>query len=1020
MFQCRGGVKQVLRRIADSCSTWSIRTKLILVFAAITVIPIVALSYYVSMEFTRELEQEMTEASNRQIAQVETAISNFLNSQRESVEELVLDPLLQNVDDSVTTYINKQGDADGLVKMLIPQTRGIETEIYRRFFIHRTFNRNISMVSLSVESNGGYIQSPATTCIAHYDPRKQDWYKAAMKQPGRVRMVDAHLAADGSSILIGFAKAVVDDFGSVKGVLSVEISLPRLTALVYDYQWGRYGHVILTDEQGKILADPLRPERVSQNIREIYSGVPENLKDIRAGTINAKADGREILLTVHSSGQAAWMIVGIADKTDLFDTAAKLRRTIQIAAFIMMLFAVALGAFLSRRISTPIREVVAAAESIAAGDLAAPQRLKLSGSRKDEIGRLEHSIVMMAAAIERSFREREEYYRLIHEQDQKVAEELRRLDRLKDDLLATVSHELKTPLHGIIGLADSLSERLAGSRNKLTISNLNLIAGSGKRLVSLVNDIMDFVTLRGSQVRLKLRPVRVHDCVQGVMTLCQALKKAPKVVLENRVPETLPPVYADGDRLTQILHNLIGNAMKFTETGTISIGAVQQDDSIQITVTDTGSGIPADKLALIFEPFEKIEFAGRKSGGIGLGLSIVKNLVELHGGKITVASEPGRGSQFTVSLPIWKGESEEPFVFLPPENLVPHDVIRPVEDTGPVQTAFSNGVESVKILVVDDDEVNLTVVENYLTDDKYSLKCVESGNAALLELVDNKYDLVLLDVMMPGLNGLDTCREIRKSKNGILLPIIMLTVRNSPEDISAAFTAGANDYITKPFYKKELVARIEAQLSVRGRYLAEVRALQAQIRPHFFYNALNTIANQCRKDPAKARDLLIHLGTYLQKCFNYDEDFVPLSQELEFINAYIMLEQARLGDRLQIVTDVSDCGDCLIPALILQPLVENAIRHGIFPKTGGGTVEIKCRRQEGQLVFTVKDDGVGIPHYRLQQLLSGHVKTKAGIGLANVNARLQSIFGYGLELSSKEDEGTVVTFRVPVKLPPIG
>jgi two-component system sensor histidine kinase ChiS len=230
---------------------------------------------------------------------------------------------------------------------------------------------------------------------------------------------------------------------------------------------------------------------------------------------------------------------------------------------------------------------------------------------------------------------------------------LQELDRMKDEFLANTSHELRTPLNGIIGLSESLLDGAAGPVPDVMRKYLEMIAYSGKRLANLVNDILDFAKLKNHTLRLNQRAVNVHAAVQLLLKITAPLVGTKPIELINAVPENLPPVWADEARLQQILYNLVGNAVKFTDQGSITVSAKQEAKTVVIDVVDTGIGIPADQIGKVFESFEQVDGAhSRQHGGTGLGLAITRRLVELHGGNISVSSTFGAGSRFRVRLPL--------------------------------------------------------------------------------------------------------------------------------------------------------------------------------------------------------------------------------------------------------------------------------------------------------------------------------------------------------------------------------
>lgn len=238
--------------------------------------------------------------------------------------------------------------------------------------------------------------------------------------------------------------------------------------------------------------------------------------------------------------------------------------------------------------------------------------------------------------------------------EQKQAQEaLARANSLKDAFLANTSHELRTPLNGIIGMGEGLIEGVSGPVTRAQRKNLTMIVSSGRRLSNLINDILDFSKLRHRTIDLQRKPVDLYALTDLVFTLTRPLVSRDAVEVINRIDPDVPLVHGDENRLQQVLYNLIGNGIKFTAEGRVQVTAAVRDGLLAVTVTDTGVGIPADKFAQIFESFEQGDGStAREFGGTGLGLSITRQLVELHGGTITVASEVGKGSRFTFTLPL--------------------------------------------------------------------------------------------------------------------------------------------------------------------------------------------------------------------------------------------------------------------------------------------------------------------------------------------------------------------------------
>jgi len=411
--------------------------------------------------------------------------------------------------------------------------------------------------------------------------------------------------------------------------------------------------------------------------------------------------------------------------------------------------------------------------------------------------------------------------------------ELQRLNELKDEFLANTSHELRTPLNGMIGIAESMLDGATGPLTTEQQYNMTLLSHSGKRLNNLVNDILDFSRLRHKELRLQLRPVHLREMAEMILQLDRVLLGNKALQLINDIPATLPPVHADESRLQQILHNLIGNAIKFTPTGTIRISARVMGaeegtigagvPTIAVSVSDTGIGIPEDKWDRIFESFEQVEGSARRQyGGTGLGLAITRSLLDLHGGQIRVESKLGEGSVFTFTLPVsTQSLQESTTAALPPSEFARASLPESIPDPTANLLAeipeerLTNGLVP-RVLIVDDEPVNLQVIKNFLHLEHYHLTMASDGQEALALLDQGlQPDIVLLDVMMPKMTGYEVVQAIRQTMLADRLPIILLSARNQPEDIVMGLEVGANDYLTKPIGKEELVARIHTHLQIR-------------------------------------------------------------------------------------------------------------------------------------------------------------------------------------------------------------
>ncbi|MFT4928443.1 MAG: signal transduction histidine kinase/ligand-binding sensor domain-containing protein [Phenylobacterium sp.] len=413
-----------------------------------------------------------------------------------------------------------------------------------------------------------------------------------------------------------------------------------------------------------------------------------------------------------------------------------------------------------------------------------------------------------------------------HQDEQILNQQLKQVDKLKDEFLANTSHELRTPLNGIIGLAESLIDGIAGPQSPAGLRNLGMIVSSGRRLSNLVNDVLDFSKLKNRNLVLNTKAVDIYSMVEVVLTLSQPLVGHKPLTLINGVDKKLPAVHADEDRLAQIFHNLVGNAIKFTDAGQVTVAAVKiTEGEIQISVSDTGIGIEQLNLATIFDSFEQLEgHTERQYSGTGLGLSVSKQLVALHGGTLVVESEMGSGSTFSFMLAVSQDSalcntSANTGSVTGAEQLVSR--LHRLEDNGSpaVENTAETGSDKksddgrFRILLVDDEPINRQVLHNHLSLQNYQLIEATGGQQALDVISqDGPFDLILLDVMMPGVSGYEVCTQLREIYPSNDLPVIFLTAKNQVADMVQSFAVGANDYLSKPVSKHELLTRVETHL----------------------------------------------------------------------------------------------------------------------------------------------------------------------------------------------------------------
>ncbi|WP_297423515.1 ABC transporter substrate binding protein [Clostridium sp.] len=595
-----------------------------------------------------------------------------------------------------------------------------------------------------------------------------------------------------------------------------------------------------------------------------------------------------------------------------------------------------------------------------------------------------------------------------------MTEKLIDVDKMKDEFLINTSHELQTPLNGIINISETLAEGRYGNVNKKQKEELQVILSASRRLSILIKDIIDFERIQRNEMEFNIKAIDIMSASEVVIAVLKHLIESRNIEILINIPEKISPVLADENRLLQVMYNLIGNGIKFTENGTITVTAVENEQFIKVSIKDTGIGISKEKQKNLFRAFTQAETEIFSNyGGNGLGLYISKQLLERMGGKIFLEwSEPQKGTCFSFLLP----KSEEKLVN---EEKIYEQQSEEIHNIPKAQNKLN---KHMKILAVDDEPTNLRVLKSILDNEDYEILTASNGMQALEMIKTNNIDLVLVDVMMNGMNGYDTCSKIREEYSLYDLPVIILTVRDTAEDIETGFLSGANDFVTKPFVAKELRGRVsnlmQMKKSVQEALNNEMAFLQSQIKPHFLYNAISTIMSLCYTDGESAGELLGHLSEYLQKSFNIDnrETTVSLENELELTKAYTEIEKARFGERLKVEYDIDDSllKQRILP-LIIQPLVENSIRHGLMKRKSGGTVKVVIRKEKDGILISVEDNGVGIENVaNIFKNKDSIKKQKGGVGILNIKKRLMKYYSTEMHLDSKINKGTRIYFIVKV------
>ena len=699
-----------------------------------------------------------------------------------------------------------------------------------------------------IDSKGGLIA--ASHPVPNFSFSEEAWWKETMA--GRPYLGSPHMCSAGrGNYNLIFGVPIMDSEGKEPlGVLKVEFQVAKILAPLKNFRYGKTGHLQVLDSSGLVFAEALGVENASfpkSVLKTIYQEdmgwtISTDEHDVRSAIAFAPVKAKD------------WHVVLTQEMAEIDAPLESLMWFSTGPWSLTVILLTLLGFNISRKmILTPISQLSETAHQIGQGRL--DHRLDIKTG--DELEGLAHEFNVMAEKLSesqdklQSWNEelKEEVVRRtgeLEEANEELKEsrvelskrnddlgsanlKLREIDRLKSEFLANMSHELRTPLTAIIGFSELLVDGAMGEMNEEQNGSVENILTSGHHLLKLINDILDLSKIEAGKMELHPEVFDLGVIISFINKTMAPLIKNKKQVLKIEMAEGLPDIYADPGKIKQLLLNLVGNAIKFTpEGGTITIGAEFKDSCFVLSVTDTGIGIKPEDMERIFQEFQQGEGStSREYEGTGLGLTLTRKLTEMHGGKLELESEVGKGSRFTAYIPF----------MLEKRSLLRKEEIGPAKEPKEAEriSKTSVGQETQPlILVVEDDPKQSKLLSVYLTQAGYRVEAAMDGNEAIEKAVILQPFAITLDIMLPKKDGWEVMQELKAMPETRDIPVIIISM---VENQDLGFSLGAIDYLVKPVSREALLGSLEKTMVTK----APISVLVVDDDPkilEFVYNTL--------------------------------------------------------------------------------------------------------------------------------------------------------------------------------------
>ncbi len=770
--------------------------------AAICLVLIISASYI----YFHDCNALINLANNEAVKQVEAG------AQR--IDDVALS--VSSVTESLVAYQEALGEfpesntGDFLVNIL--KTRS-PLEVYGIYIAYDRMDWKKKDACLAVHRKGW----PKLTPVLYdfHDPR-QEWYSGPEKS-GKLYVTEPYFDDGAGDItMLSITAPIFDKKGNFVGVAGSDMSLEAIRSLVdrikfrsdltgTDFGEG-FEYTYLVSRLGKVIVHPneklmLGKDFAGEDISKLDGGKQIMLSP--NGTDSFERDGKSWRVYWTQTPFTKWKVVLNVREDVILAPIISLSKKWLIFFPVTMFIMISLLTLIARKVMAPVADLMRASQELEEGKYN-PALLDQASTKSDELGRLARAFQKMEREIQHRKQRLEEWSQtleqtvkertaLLEKKTQEAQEarlEAEAANRTKSIFLASMSHELRTPMNAIIGYSEMLMEEAEDDGNDGNLADLKKIHSAGKHLLALINDILDLSKIEAGKMEIFIETFDVAAVIDDVVTTIQPLVEKNGNTLSVDCDKGIGTMQADLTKVRQGLFNLLSNACKFTKNGTVTMKVRKEEKDgcpwFIFDVSDTGIGITPEQISKLFQAFSQADSSTtRQFGGTGLGLNITKHFSQMMGGDVTVTSEYGKGSTFTIKLPA---------------KVVVQKVKQSIsEEQKPADSQLQN---ENTVLIIDDDPASRELISRHLTKEGFSVITASSGKEGLTLARELKPFVITLDVMMPEMDGWAVLSALKSDPDLASIPVIMQTFVNEKE---MGYALGANDYVTKPVDREKLV-----------------------------------------------------------------------------------------------------------------------------------------------------------------------------------------------------------------------